>query len=267
VKPHRRHRRRLDPFTKEERSALEILAMLAGRTNYTVPTEGKSTKGPGLTALDVAHAISASSEKLGAAIGLAVACQRDWDAGMVQELGYERLLREFHRQRAMPGVAAGALRYRVRLVLADAFRDLIWPQQRPSYRAAAKNRGIQAEIYRFMHRYATGKLDEYANTAAKDACTFLFAPMAQAREWFEIREQQQYQESLVLADGDGRMRVVHADSPHALFSMIANKEPVANEIDWLLDEMLKPGAHQRTLGVLTLQGRAHVAVYVQETTK
>lgn len=252
----RQRRRKLDPFTRESRSPLEILAMLAGRTNFTTPVEGKSTKEPGLTALDVAHAISTSEEKLGAAVGLAVACQRPGEWPTVHALGYPRLLSEFQRQRDMPGVVAGAKQFRVHIVLRDAFHDLIHPLQRQSYRAAAKENGVDPAAYRFMHQLATAKLyDEYAAVAAGDACRFLFAPMAKDYSG----------PSLVLVDGAGAVNVMRARTVQALADVLAMSSAPMPKLDalWLLEEMLTPGARQRTLGMLTFAGRRHVAVYVE----
>lgn len=244
----RRRREKLDPYTKDRRGALEILSMLAGRTSYTVPTQGRSTKEPGVTALDVAHALAASPEKLGASVGLAIACQRESEWPTVHELAYEPLLHDLRRQQLFPRVVAGALKYRVRLVLADAFHDLIRPQCQPPYRVAAKERAIAENAYRFLHQRICTYLEAAASAAAGDACRFLFAPMAEGAD----------EPTIMLADTEGRVTTV----PAANLSTTSRLHP--DVVDWLIDEMRNPNNRTRTLGTLTINGVQHVAVYVNE---
>ena len=251
MRPTRRRRGpKLDPYTQERRGALEILAMLAGRTSYTIPTQGRSTKEPGVTAIDVAHAIGASPEKLGASVGLAVACQRESEWPTVHELAYEPLLWDMRHQKMFPRVVAGALKYRLRVVLYDAFHDLIRPQRQPPYRVAAVERMMAENAYRFLHQQISRYLDARAETAASDACRFLFAPAATAEP------------SIVLADGEGNVTVIAEESAKDLIYA----KPLHGLDDearmWLIREILKPESRTRTLGTLTLNGVDHVAVYV-----
>ena len=65
-------KRILDPHTNEQRSPLEMLAMLLVSGSYRVPGEGRSTK-DALRAHDVAGAIGMVRNRLGKQVALAVA--------------------------------------------------------------------------------------------------------------------------------------------------------------------------------------------------
>lgn len=245
------------PWSNARREPTEILAMLAGRTNYLTPNEGRSTDGSKLTPLDVAHAIAGAKDKFGAAVALAVACQRNSEWPKVHALGYTPIVRELRRQRKFPGVIAGPLKHRARIVLWDAFHDLIKPKQRLSIKKAAKAARIAEEPYRFLHKHITGYLQDHANTAAGEACYFLFAPIEYANG----------NHALVLTDDDGKVQVLHAIN--ALELMIAIDERTAGEdrekIAVLLSEISQACGKSRTVGVLRLRGVAHSAVYVNPT--
>jgi len=174
-------RRELDPHTKDRREPLEILAMLAGRTNFPrIRGEALRAQQP-ITPLDVAHALAQASDTLGSSMGVAIACEREQEWGRVHELSYVPLLGELQQQRAFPDIVQSAKRFRVRIVLYDAFRDLIWPARREPIRVAAKEAGIDKNAYGFLHHHVTSFLHARANTAARDACEYLFSMIERAR--------------------------------------------------------------------------------------
>lgn len=261
---------RRDPYTRDRPEPIEVLAKLAGRSNYLVPTEGRSTAAPAMTSLDVAHAIASAPEKLGAAMGLAIACQRPNEWGRVHELGYPRLLHELTHQRAFPGVVAGPLRFRARIGLRDAFSYLIAPTQAPPVKRLAASAGIDEHAYRFIYRQATGFLQAAANTAAAQACVYLFAPdrddAGQGRDGsgmmtciigFETGQRQRWRASGAKALAD---RVAHdlvrasveGDDVHMLCALI-----LAEDADHT--------RRARYVGTLSLHGHTGVVVVVNGT--
>lgn len=169
-------RRGLDPYTRDRRTPIEVLSMLAGRSNFTMRSDWFGARsGQPITALDVAHALAASRDKLGAAMGFSIACQRADHWPIVHRLGYARVLRDLTTQRDAPGAVDGAHRYRARMVLFDAFVRLIGSARRQSIRDAARLARVREVIYRILLRRATAILEDAAASAAADACRFLFA--------------------------------------------------------------------------------------------
>jgi len=193
-------KRELDPHTKDRREPLEILAMLSGRTNFP------RMRGPGatraqqpITPLDVAHAVACGwitritermdedaierlriEAMLSTAVAMSITCQRENEWGTVHKLSYPKLLSELQQQRAFPGVVQGPKRFRVRIVLYDAFHDLIWPAKRQPIRIASKEAGMEKRAYGFLHHHITGFLHTRAHTAALDACIYLFSQITRA---------------------------------------------------------------------------------------
>jgi hypothetical protein len=255
----RAQRQKVNPFANERREPAEVLAMLAGRTNFLTPNEGRSTDGSKLVPIDVAHALPAASDKFGAAVAMAVACQREAEWPKVNKLGFVPLLRELIRQRAFPGVVSGPLKHRARIVLWDAFHDYIRPKQRQSFRKAAKAARITESAYRFLHKYITAYLEDHKNTAAGEACFFLFAPAAAKRG----------EHALVLTDDEGKVSVLHAIN--ALELMIAADNLFSSQADEservvaLMAEIANARGRSRSVGVLRLHGVDHVAVYINPT--
>lgn len=228
---------------KARREPLEILAILAGRSNYMVPVEGRSTTGPSLTPMDVAHALAASPEKLGAAMGLAIACQRRTEWPRVNSLSYPRLIEELEHQRARPGVIAGALRFRVRLVLWDAYQNLIAPTKRLPMKLAAKMVEMDEGAYRFLHKHITGFLYAAACTAAVDAIKFLFSEHGIA--------------------GQHTINDDEIDMRNAIrLPSITQQRRESVSVDMLLAEIANEQARTRRPGMLTLSNNVTATVAV-----
>lgn len=171
-----RDNRKLKGYEAERKEAIEWIAMLSTRSNFLSPGVGKSTAQFPVTPADVAHAIASSNDKLGAAVAVSMACQRPAEWPVVHELGYPLLCSQLTQQLAMPGVIAGARRFRARIVLYDAFASIATGYRRAMDKSAAEAK-IQARAYRFIHKTATSLLQSAANAAAADAVRYLFSRM------------------------------------------------------------------------------------------
>lgn len=170
----RRGARRLDPHSTARPEPIEILARMAGRTSFCTPKTPGASAVP-VTPLDIAHAIATVPDKLGAAMAMAMACQRPSEWPRVEELGRPRLLRHLRGQREYAGIVEGPLVYRARIGLFDAFHDLVAPARARSVRAAARAARMRLEQYRWLLNESAAFLEAAANTAAADAVRFLFA--------------------------------------------------------------------------------------------
>lgn len=254
-------RRRLDPYTNERRAPMELLARLAGSTNYLVPTEGRSTAESRMTPLDVAHAIGSARDKFGSTVALAMACQRlaDWPA--VHQAGFPMLLARVDERSDIPGVVDGALRFRALIVLHDAFEDLVLPQRRRKWRVAIEESGVPDRAYRYLHREATALMEESANSASRDACTFLFAGDGLRA----LDESPSSRYALVLTSDRGGVRVWHSPDLARLGAAVGadlrgNDAAIAVLADLVRDASV--AGRERTSGVLRLHGDLHAATYV-----
>lgn len=261
MKPHKRlgrhseKKQQLDTHTQERREPLEILATLAGSTTYRVPTEGRSTVEPGITAIDIAHALGAAPNKAGAHMALAIACQRKHELATITQLVYPSLLRELRDQRHFPGVVAGPKKYRIRLVLPEAFRDVLHPHPRRPLKPVAKSVQMNESAFRFLHRHIAAFLESEAADAARFASTYLFSRYA-------LMMAKPGDHVAVMYSETGSVVMHRARSPLGLRDLIASVA-TAPDLDLLLAEILAPGARERTLGVLSLAKKDHIAVYVQ----
>lgn len=153
---------------------IEILARMAGRTSFRTPKTPGATAVP-VTPLDIAHAIATVPDKLGAAMAMAMACQRPVEWPRVEELGHPRLLAHLRRQKESPGIVDGANVFRARIALFDAFQDLISPALARPLSAAARAARMRRQQYRWLLNEAAAFLEAAANTAAADAVRYLFA--------------------------------------------------------------------------------------------
>lgn len=254
-------RGRLDPYTTERREPMELLARLAGRSNYLVPTQGHSTAASRLTTLDVAHAIGTSAEKLGATVALAIACQRPWDWPVVHAAAYPRLLDDLREQRSHPGIVDGGLKFRARIVLYDAFHDLVRPAARRRWRDAIDESGVPDRAYRFIHKTATGLLQAAANSASRDACVFLFAPEGSAA----LADAPTSRHAIVLASDQGEIRVWHAPDLARLAADVGaalrDDDAAIAYLALLVRDAVQRGA-TRAAGALSLRGDLHAVTYV-----
>jgi hypothetical protein len=247
----REMRRKVDPHTKDRREPIEILAMLAGRSNYLVPTEGKSTADPAMTPIDVAHALAASPNELGAAVGLAMACQREYEWPRVSELAYPKVLKDLEHQQSWPGIVAGPLKFRASVVLWDAFHDIVRPTHMRRLKVAAKDAGIQYKAYLFLHHHISGALESEANSAASDACHFLFARAAPPGV-----------HSIVVVDTNGNVSAISGRTQAGMLASAREQLRDFDHVDQLLLAIEQAATHSRITGVLSLRNSDYVGLYV-----
>lgn len=168
-------KRVLDPHTTDRREPLEILAMLAGRTNYP-QAKGGSGATATLTPDDVAQSLSASKDDLGVDMGLGIVCQIDrWER--VFGLSYSPILSNLQAQRRYPGVVQGDKVIRLRKVLNVTYYAMLWPELSAKPHEAAKELCMDKNAYYCIHKHVESFLRNRANTAAYLACRFLFSLM------------------------------------------------------------------------------------------
>lgn len=167
--------RKLDPHKNDRPEPIEILARMAGRSNFITPkATAASTATVPVTPLDIAHAIATAADKFGAMMAMAIACQRPQDYEKAEALGLPRVLAQLRAQRALPGIVKGPRKFLGRIAFQDAFEYLLAPTHRPTWAAGARRWKLRREIYRFLVEQACGVLEAAAATAAKDAVDFLF---------------------------------------------------------------------------------------------
>lgn len=167
--------RRLDPHTKDRPEPIEIMARMAGRSNFPVPRTPQSSNTISVTPLDIAHAAASVQDKLGAAVAMAMACQRPMEWPRVERLGHGYVLHHLRAQRRYPGIVDGHNTYRARIALYDAFHTLVNPASRMKLNDAAAAAKMRRDHYRYLIRETTALLEARANTAARDAVTYLFS--------------------------------------------------------------------------------------------
>lgn len=172
----RRRARRLDPHSNSRPEPIEILARMAGRTNFLTPkSTASSTATVPVTPIDIAHAIATAPDKVGGYMALAMACQRPDQFHKLEKAAHLRVLTQLREQKKYPRIVAGARKFIAYYALVDAFEYLIAPQSQPTWAEGAKRRRLRRDVYKFIVQQAIGVLENAANTAAKDAVDFLFA--------------------------------------------------------------------------------------------
>lgn len=229
-----RDNRKLKGYEAERKEAIEWIAMLSTRSNFLSPGVGKSTAQFPVTPADVAHAIASSNDKLGTAVAVSMACQRPAEWPVVHELGYPLLCSQLTQQLAMPGVIAGARRFRARIVLYDAFASIATGYRRAMDKCAAEA-GIQANAYRFIHKTATSLLQSAANAAAADAVRFLFSNLASSA-------------CHTSAPADEPLPGENASKP-------CRQDSGIESLLWLIDETQRRRDREIIRGILTLRPR------------
>lgn len=241
-----RVRRKREPHTNDKPEPIEILARMAGRTNFITPkATASSTATVPVTPLDIAHAIATAEDKFGATMAMAIACQRPQEFDRAERSGLSRVLRVLRGQRTHPGIVKGPRKYLARIAFEDAFDYLVAPAEQPSWNVGAKRRRLRREIYKFLVNEAIGVLEGAANTAAKDAVDFLFGNHLR-------RFQGRAKRSTVVMIG-GAMKVIEnvpLEDFLAVCALSGIRAPLAFDVDELMAEIV---ARPRASGVLTLR--------------
>jgi hypothetical protein len=126
-----------------------------------------------LTNEDIAHALGTVKCRRAQMITMAIAIgdPRDW--AKIQELAYPKLIRELLADRKTRQLVAGANKFRARLVLHDAFHDMVeWRQA--NWRTASQRCVMRQADYKDLYRAVSGFLRTEAAGAAHTAMIHLF---------------------------------------------------------------------------------------------
>lgn len=168
--------RKKDPFSSARREAMEIVAKLSGGSNFILKPETNQLgkKNQPVTALDVAHALGFSKDKLGKSVAIAISCRRPEEWPKIDALGYELVLGDLLR--TMPNALRGGKMYRARILLEHCFMNLVKPETRPTQREGAKVLKADVNVYAAMVKRVEALLEQAGNNAAADCCRYLFAP-------------------------------------------------------------------------------------------
>ncbi len=158
------------------RDALELLARMLVSGGYRVPTEGRSTL-PTLSSADIAAAVGLMRDRVAKDIVVAVATRAD--GGALARLSWPVYRRVARALRHDPMVTLKhdqpADRWRIRLVIHDAVRDLVWPDRKVGAATAAKAARMRKADYLRIYRSAQNVLTDSLEKGRKDFSFALFA--------------------------------------------------------------------------------------------
>lgn len=158
-------KRKLEPWTDSRPEPLELLARLAGNTSFRAPGSGGM---PTLTTEDVAHALGCVKSKRDKAIALAIATRNKEAWPIIHRQAYPRLIAELQGDRRTRPLVTGVNKFRARMVLYDAFHDLIeWRDPNP--KQGALRAGMTQRDYKTLYHAVAGFLRTGAVGAAHEA--------------------------------------------------------------------------------------------------
>lgn len=161
---------RRDPWTKDPFDPLELLARLGGRCAQRFPALAPAGKGQPITDAHLDAALGMMADGFAANLALAVATRNSMMIGeLVQQL-FEPAMRHLkHEQRAHGlDLDAGENRHRVRMVLVDAVRWLIYPELRVPARVAARTAKMRLSTYVAVYRRIDSMLHAALDNARAD---------------------------------------------------------------------------------------------------
>lgn len=170
-----RRRGARDPYTKDRRDTLELIAKLLVGSSYRLPVEGTGTK-KGLQPSDVAAAVGYMPDRLAQQAALAVATRAEApEIARLSQQAYRAVVRGVRNLRIRPlDLHQPADRWRLRLVTYDAAYELVWPERRLNFSELAKAAKMRKERYIATHRVATAVLQEALNNGRLDLTRTLF---------------------------------------------------------------------------------------------
>lgn len=136
---------------------------------YRVPTEGRSTL-PTLSSADIAAAVGLMRDRVAKDTVVAVATRADGAALARLSWPVSRRVARVLRHDPMVTLKHDqpADRWRVRLVINDAVRDLVWPERKLSAGLAAKSARMRKGDYLRVHRLAHSVLITSLEKGRKD---------------------------------------------------------------------------------------------------
>lgn len=171
-----RRRAKRDPYTKDARDTLELIAKLLVSTSYRVPVEGTGTK-QGLQATDIAAAVGYMENQLARETALAVATRAPAPAvAKLSALAYREVIRAVRQMRPRPlDLHQPADRWRLRIVVYDAAHEMIWPEHRKNFGELARAAKMRKLNYIRTHHVATSVLESALNEGGTELGKRLFA--------------------------------------------------------------------------------------------
>lgn len=171
-----RRRGKRDPYTRDGRDVLELIARLLVGGSYRVPVEGTGTKA-GLQSSEIAAAVGYMEDNLNKHTALAVATRADTPAiGRLSNLAYRRIVTHVRHMRP-PALDLGkpADRWRLRIVVFDAAHELVWPERRQNFGELARAAKMRKGNYIRTHHLATSVLQAALNEGRTELGKRLFA--------------------------------------------------------------------------------------------
>lgn len=163
-----RRREAKDPYTKDARDPLEVIAKFLVGGSYRVPAQGG--KGEPLRASDVAAAVGYMKDPLEQKAVVAVVTRAGkHEIAKLSLLAYRRVIRAVRQMRPMPvDLAIAADRWRVRMAVYDAATELVWPERRRPMKDLAKDSKMRLASYCALHKCASSVLQEALNDGRRD---------------------------------------------------------------------------------------------------
>lgn len=158
-----RRRDAKDPYTKDPRDPLELIAKFLVGSSYRVPAQGSG--GVALRAADIAGAVAYMKDPLEKRAVLAVATRAgSREVAQLSLMAYRRVIRCVRDLRPQPiDLHQPADRWRLRIAVYDAATELVWPERRRSLKDLAKAANMRVGTYAALHRCATSSLQEALN--------------------------------------------------------------------------------------------------------
>jgi hypothetical protein len=168
-------RKALDPYTRDRRDPLEIMARLLVGSSYRVPVAGRGTRSV-LGTSDVAGAVGYMRDGLEKQAALAVATRADpRQIAALSRAAYRQVVRAVKsmRPRALD-LTKGDDRWRLRLVVFDAAHDLVHPEAKRPWAVLAKEAKMRRSTYTEVHKAASSILQGALNAGRSDFADKLF---------------------------------------------------------------------------------------------
>lgn len=162
-----------------QRDPLELIARMLVGSSFREPSDGRATMPP-LTASDIAGAVGMMRNSVAKQAVLAVALRGQGVS--LSSLGRSlarRIMRHIKWERRIGAKPAlrmddAADRWRVRLVLQDAVKDLVWPEGKIAAQDAAKAARMRKGEYLRVYATASGTLRQALEDGRKEFSGRLF---------------------------------------------------------------------------------------------
>lgn len=171
-----RRRVKKDPYTKDERDPLELLARLMVGGSYRIPVGGTGTKG-GLQSSEIAAAVGYITDPLQREIAMAVSGRAgaQQTARLAQNV-YRRCARAVRMMRPPRALKLHlpADRWRLRMVIYDVATELVWPERQRPIAELAKDTKMRRSEYARLHKVVKADLQELLNGARTEFKQRLF---------------------------------------------------------------------------------------------